>query len=254
MIHIPETLLHWRAVVEILILWIAVYSTLLFIKGTKAAYLLRGIFILLIFLLIFQLLGFPVLTRLLTYFFAFILILVVIMFQPELREGLSRLGKKHFFYVEPKKEEIEQALKEIVTAAEALSKNKTGALIAIKREIILKSYIESGVILNADLSAELLQNIFFPMTVLHDGGVIIEGTKILAASCLFPLSDNTNLARTLGMRHRAGVGLSEHSDALVIIVSEENGAISLAINGQLTQQLAPEELLTILRGQMTKKP
>jgi diadenylate cyclase len=253
MVHIPGVFLHWRAVIEILILWIAVYSTLLFIQGTKAAYLLRGIFILLISLLIFQLLGFPVLTRLLTYFFGFLLLLVVIMFQPELREGLSRLGKKHFFYIEPKKEEIERALQEIVAAAQTLSKSKTGALIAVKREIVLKSYIESGVILNADLSVELLQNIFFPMTLLHDGGVIIEGTKILAASCLLPLSDNPNLARTLGMRHRAGIGLSEHSDALVIIVSEENSGISLAINGQLTQQLAPEELLTILRGQMTKR-
>jgi diadenylate cyclase len=180
--------------------------------------------------------------------------LVVIIFQPELREGLVRLGQRHFFYVEPKKEDIEKALKEIVSAAGVLSRKKMGALVAIKREMGLKNYIESGVPLNADLTSELLQNIFCPSAPLHDGGVIIEGMKIVAASCLLPLSDNPHLSKTLGMRHRAGMGLSEHSDALVIIVSEENGALSLAIKGQLTQDLSPDDLLTILRGQLSKRP
>ncbi|MDD5195191.1 MAG: diadenylate cyclase CdaA [Candidatus Omnitrophica bacterium] len=250
--NVAVGLLHWRSIIEILVLWAAVYSIFLFLKGTKAAYLLRGTFILMVSLMIFQLLGFPVLTRLLAYFFAFFLIFVVIIFQPELREGLIRLGRRHFFYIEPKKEEIEQALKEIVSAAAELSKNKIGALIALRRQMVLKGYIESGIMLNADLSAELLQNIFFPATPLHDGGVIIEGGKVSAASCLFPLSENTNLAKNLGMRHRAALGLSEHSDALVVVVSEENGSISLAINGQLTQELKAQDLLTILRGQMSK--
>ena len=247
-------LLNWKAIVEILILWLAIYSILLFLKGTKAAYLLRGISVLIVSLLLFQLLGLPVLTRLLTYFFAFFLILVVIIFQPELREGLVRLGQRHFFYVEPKKEDIEKALKEIVSAVGVLSRKKTGALIAIKREMGLKNYIESGVILNADLTSELVQNIFCSSAPLHDGGVIIEGMKVVAASCLLPLSDSPHLSKMLGMRHRAGTGLSEHSDALVIVVSEENGTISLAINGQLTQELGTDDLLTILRGQLTKRP
>jgi len=245
-------LLKWKAIVEILILWAVVYRIFLFLKGTKAVYLLRGIIILIISLLTFQMLGLPILTRLLTYLFAFFLVLVVIIFQPELREGLIHLGKRHIFSIEPKREEIEKTLREIVSAAGALSRKKHGALIAIKREIGLKRYIESGVILNAELTTELLQNIFYPSAPLHDGGVVVDETTVIAASCLFPLSDNPNLERTLGMRHRAAVGLSENSDALVVSVSEENGSVSLAINGQLTRNLTPNDLLTILKGQLTK--
>ena len=246
------TQINWKAIIEIIILWMVVYRIFLFLKGTKAVYLLRGIILLVISLLVFQMLGLPILTRLLTYFFAFFLILIVIIFQPELREGLIHLGKRHFFSIEPQKEEIEKTLREIVSAVGVLSRKKEGALIAIKREIGLKRYIESGVILNADLSSELLQNIFYLGAPLHDGGVIIEGIKIIAASCLFPLSDNANIGKTVGMRHRAAVGLSEHSDAVVIMVSEENGSASLAINGQLTRNLTPNDLFTILKGQLSK--
>ncbi len=245
-------LLKWKAIVEILILWMVVYRIFLFLKGTKAVYLLRGIVILVISLLTFQMLGLPVLTRLLTYLFAFFLILIVIIFQPELREGLIHLGKRHIFSIEPKREEIEKTLREIVSAVGALSRKKQGALIAIKREIGLKRYIESGVILNAELTTELLQNIFYPSAPLHDGGVVVDETTVISASCLFPLSDNPSLEKTLGMRHRAAVGLSENSDALVVSVSEENGTVSLAINGQLTRNLTPNDLLTILKGQLAK--
>lgn len=244
--------LNWKDIVEIIILWMVVYRIFVFLKGTKAIYLVRGIIILVIALLGFQMFDFPVLTRLLTYFFAFFLILVAIIFQPELRDGLMHLGKRHIFYIEPKKEEIEKTLREIVSAVGALSRKKIGALVAIQREIGLKRYVESGVLLNADLTSELIQNIFYPGAPLHDGGLIIQETKLVAASCLFPLSDNPDLERALGMRHRAAVGLSENSDALVIMVSEENGSISLAINGQLTRNLAPNDLLTILKGQLTK--
>ncbi|MBD3263609.1 MAG: TIGR00159 family protein [Candidatus Omnitrophica bacterium] len=245
-------LLNWKVILEILILWIVIYRIFLFLKGTKAVYLLRGIIILVISLLLFQMFGLPVLTRILTYLFAFFLILIVIIFQPELREGLTRLGQRHIFHIELKKEDIEKSLREIVSGVGVLSRKKIGALIAIKREMGLKKFIESGLIVNAELSSELLQNIFYPSAPLHDGGVIVEGTKIVATSCLFPLSDNPGLGRTLGMRHRAAVGLSENTDALVIIVSEENGFISLAINGQLTRNLTPNDLFTILKGQLTK--
>jgi len=244
--------LNWKDIVEILILWMVVYRIFVFLKGTKAIYLVRGIIILVIALLCFQMFDFPVLTRLLTYFFAFFLVLIAIIFQPELRDGLMQLGKRHIFYVEPKKEEIEKTLREIVSAAGALSRKKIGALVAIQRDIGLKRYAESGVILDAELSSELIQNIFYPGAPLHDGGLIVQGTKMVAASCLFPLSDNPDLERALGMRHRAAVGLSENSDALIVIVSEESGAISLAINGQLTRNLVPNDLLTILKGQLTQ--
>jgi len=244
--------LNWKDIVEIIILWMVIYRIFVFLKGSKAIYLVRGIIILVIALLAFQMFDFPVLTRLLTYFFAFFLVLVAIIFQPELRDGLMHLGKRHIFYIESKKEEIEKTLREIVSAIGALSRKKIGALVAIQREIGLKRYVESGVLLNADLTSDLIQNIFYPGAPLHDGGLIIQEAKIIAASCLFPLSDNPDLERALGMRHRAAVGLSENSDALVIIVSEESGSISLAINGQLTRNLAPNDLLTILKGQLAK--
>ena len=243
---------NWKLIVEMLILWFIIYRIFLFLKGTKAVYLIRGIIILIISFFVFQKLGLFVLSWLLTKLFAFFLILIVIIFQPELREGLIRLGKRHIFYIEPEKEEIENALREIVSCVGVLSRKKIGALIAIKREMGLKNYIESGVIINSELHSELLQNIFYPFAPLHDGGVIVEGKKVISVSCLFPLSENPNLERILGMRHRAGVGLSESSDALVIIVSEERGSISLAINGQLTRNLTPNDLFTILKGQLSK--
>lgn len=250
--EIIAKILNLRAGIEIVILWFVIYHVSLFLRGTKAVYLLRGIFILVISFVVFQVSGLYVLSKLTTYFFAFFLLIIAIIFQPELREGLISLGRHHIFYIEPKKEEIEKTLRDIVSAAASLSRKKTGALIAIKREMGLKNYVESGVILRADLSSELLQNIFYPSAPLHDGGVIVEGTKIVAASCLFPLSDNPDLDKiVVGMRHRSGIGLSEHSDALVVVVSEESGSISLCISGKLTQNLTPHDLLTILKGQLS---
>lgn len=247
----PLTLfLNWKTIVQIFILWVAIYHIFLFLKGTKAVYLLRGVIILLVSFLVFQKLGLFVLSWVLTKLFAVFLILMAIVFQPEMREGLIRLGKGHIFHIEPEREEIEKTIKDIVSAAGKLSRRRVGALIAIQREIGLKNYIESGVVLNADLTPELLQNIFYPFAPLHDGGVIIAGTKAIASSCLFPLSENQGFEKTLGMRHRAGVGLSENSDAVVIMVSEESGSVSLAINGQLTRDLTPNDLHTILKGQL----
>lgn len=241
-----------RTILEIIILWIVVYRILISLKGTRGVYIIRGIIVLIVSYFVFQKLGLTVLIWLLTNFFAFYLIIIVVIFQPELRETLIKLGQRHIFYKGLGKEEMEKILREIVSAVSILSRKKIGALIALKREMGLKDYIESGVMVNADLTSELLQNIFHPLAPLHDGGVIIEGSKIVAVSCLFPHSDSLNLERGIGMRHRSGIGLSEHSDALVIIVSEENGHISLAINGQLTGNLTSEDLLTILKGQLSK--
>ncbi|MDP2922323.1 MAG: diadenylate cyclase CdaA [Candidatus Omnitrophota bacterium] len=242
-----------KTLLEILILWMVIYRIFISLKGTRGVYLIRGIIVLIIAFFVFQKLGLTVLSWLLTNFFAFYLITIVIIFQPELRAGLIQLGQRRIFYKGLRKEEVERVLREIVSAVTVLSRKKTGALIAIKKDMGLSDYIESGVILNAQLSSELLQNIFHPLAPLHDGGVVIEGAKIVAASCLFPHSDSLGLERTLGMRHRSAIGLSEHSDAVIIVVSEENGHISLAINGQLTGDLTPDDLLTILKGQISKK-
>jgi diadenylate cyclase len=245
-------MLSWKSIIEIIILWMVIYRIFLFLKGTKAVYLLRGIIVLVISLLTFQLLGLPVLTRILTYLFAFFLVLVAIIFQPELREGLIRLGRRHIFHMEPQIEEMEQVLREITSSVGVLSRKKIGGLIAIKRDMGLRKYTESGVVLDADITSELIQNLFYPSAPLHDGGVVVEGTRVIAAACLFPLSDNPSIERTLGMRHRAALGLSEATDSIVVVVSEETGIISLAIEGQLTRRLSPNDLFTILKGQLTK--
>jgi diadenylate cyclase len=242
----------WHTILEILILWLVIYQIALFIKGTKAAYLLRGIVLLLIAFVIFDLTGLFVLRLLLTKFLGIFLILIIVIFQPELREGLVRLGRGHLFSLGFPREEMEKNLREIIEAVAIMARKKTGALIAMERDTGLKTYSESGVQLNCNISAEIIQNIFYPLTPLHDGGVVVNADKIVAAACLFPLSDNPSLGKTMGTRHRAGLGLSENTDALVIIVSEENGIISLAINGQLTSDLTPNDLLVILKGQLNK--
>jgi diadenylate cyclase len=252
MVNWQSLVLDWRTILEIFILWLMVYQIALFLKGTKAAYLLRGIVFLLISFVIFDLSGLFVLRLLLTKFLGIFLILVIVIFQPELREGLVRLGRGRLFSLGFPKEEMEKNLREIIEAVTIMARKKIGALIAIERDTGLKTYSESGVQLDCFISSEILQNIFYPLTPLHDGGVVVNGDKIVAAACLFPLSDNPTLGKTIGTRHRAGLGLSENTDALVIIVSEENGTISLAINGQLTSDLTSNDLLVILKGQLSK--
>ncbi|MCD6540171.1 MAG: diadenylate cyclase CdaA [Candidatus Omnitrophica bacterium] len=239
---------NWKAIVEIVILWFVFYRILLFLKGTKAVYVIRGIFILVVAFFVFQKLGFNTLNWILTKIFALSVIALMIIFQPELRGGLSRLGQRPLFYTGFREEEMETLIREVTSAVSILAKKRIGALLAIQREIGLKNYIESGVSLDALVSSEVLQTIFTPNSPLHDGGVIIQRERIAAASCLFPLSDNPQIDKSLGMRHRAGIGLSEETDALVIIVSEERGTISLAINGRITPNLKREDLTTILKG------
>lgn len=244
---------HWRMLFEIGVLWFVFYRVFLFLKGTKALYLVRGIVILTVAFFLSQKFGLNTLSWLLTQIFAISILGIIVLFQPELRQGLSRLGQKPLMYGlrEP---EIETLVKEIVKATGVLSKKKIGALAAIQREMGLKNYVESGIPIYARLGTELIEAIFFPAGPLHDGGVIIslEGI-ILSAGCLFPLTDSPYIDKGLGMRHRAAVGLSEDSDAVVVVVSEETGGISLAINGKLTKDLSLDDLYTILKGLLKKK-
>jgi len=242
-----------KTVIEVVILWVVVYHILIFFKDTKAAYVIRGLFMLIVAFLVFQRLGFNTLNWILTKMFALSVIGLLIIFQPELRQGLVQLGKRSVFYTGFKEEEAEAIIREVTSGVSAMAKKQTGALIAIQRELGLKNYIESGVALDAVITSEILQSIFNPKAPLHDGGVIIVGDRIASAGSLFPLSDNPEVDKTLGMRHRAGVGLSEETDAIVIIVSEETGKISLAINGRLTRNLNKEELVTILKGLLKKR-
>jgi diadenylate cyclase len=163
----------------------------------------------------------------------------IVIFQPELRRGLAKLGEYTPFGLIVGEEKI---IDEIVKAAFTLSKRNVGALIAIQRHVNLEPFIESGVPIDSVVSAELLTTIFMPHTPLHDGGVIIEGNKIKTAACLFPLTQNPNVSKTLGTRHRAALGLSEETDAVVVVVSEETGWVSLALRGELYRNLGAEEL------------
>lgn len=237
----------WKPTVEILILWFVIYHIMLFFEGTRALNVLRGIIILLVMFFIFQRLHLEVLSWLFTKLFAISIIAILIIFHPELRRGLAHLGQRHLFGRALREKEIEQQLKEVLKAAENLSKDKIGALIAIENEITLKPYIQSGVKMDAEVSSELIQAVFTPYNPLHDGGLVVQHDRLVAGGCLFPLGENQYLSRVFGTRHRAAIGLSEETDALVVIVSEERGDISLAFRGSLYQGYKREELLTKIK-------
>jgi len=243
---------YWKVILEITILWFVFYRILLFLKDTRAFYVMIGIFILMGAFFIFQIAGLKTLNWILIKIFALSVIGLMIIFQPELRQGLTRLGQQPLLYTGYREEEIESIVKEVSSAMSILAKKRIGALVAIQREIGLKNYIESGVPLDAQISSEFIQSIFASESPLHDGGLILVRERLAAAACLFPLSENPDIDKTLGMRHRAAIGISEETDAIVIIVSEERGSISLAINGRITPDLKKEDLITIIKGLLKK--
>ncbi len=249
----------WEVAVEIVIIWVAVYTVWRFVRGTRAIGAIRGV--LLIILLTLAARVFIPSERLqrLAYlydnFLGFAALAVVIIFQPELRRALIRLGEAPFFRSTPS--DLPRIVDALVQACGFLSKNKFGAIIAIERQVGLREVVEGGKILNADLSAELLQSIFWPNNPLHDMGVVVRGGKIAAAGVQFPLADPEDMADArVGTRHRAAVGLSRAVDAVVIVVSEETGAISIAERGKLERWFTTEalrgELLRRLRPQPTQ--
>lgn len=204
---------------------------------------LRGIIILLIAFLCFQRLGFEILNWLMTKLLGISVIAVLIIFHPEIRQGLARLGQRHLFSPALREEQIDYILNQVGKAVEYLCRNKVGALIAIENNDPLNAHIESGVSVDSKVSSELIQTIFTPNSLLHDGGLIIQQGRIIAAGCIFPLSQKQELSRIFGTRHRAALGLSEESDALIIVVSEERQDISLIHKGKLLKDLSREDLV-----------
>ena len=182
------------------------------------------------------------------------LLALVIVFQPEIRRFLEQIGSNDFGafwgFKEVPVSEIENAIQETVAAYTVLSKDRVGAITVFERKNPLDTIIESGTVLDATVSSELMKNIFYPKAPLHDGAVVIRNGRVAGAACMLPLSTNMNLSRDLGMRHRAGIGMSEHSDAIIAIVSEETGTISVASNGRLKRHLAPETLERVLRNEL----
>ena len=239
----PSLLYLWRPILEILFIWLLVYSLIRFFEGTRAVQVLMGLLILAIVFNIAKALELETINWVLTKLFAVGVVAFLIIFQPELRRALARIGQNTMFGPFLKKG---GTIDEVVQASEHLSRAKIGALIAIERDMGLKNYIESGLMLDAKVSAELLITLFFPNTPTHDGGVIIQGERIAASGSLFPLRQNLELSRSLGTRHRAAVGLTEESDAVSVVVSEETGSISVSVYGKLTRDLDGEELRRVL--------
>jgi diadenylate cyclase len=229
---------------------------LAFFERTRARNVLRGIVILVVLFFVFQKLGFHTLDWLMTKIFAISIIGIFIIFQPELRQGLARLGTRHIM-LNPsvlKAEELEILIRRLEKTAVNLSQKKIGALIALERDDSLKIYIDSGVKIDALVSEEIVEAIFTPNSPLHDGGVIIVGDRIVAAGCLFPLSDDASrLSRPYGTRHRAALGLAEDTDAIVIVISETTGKMSLATEAHMINDISQEELSRMIRNLLQEK-
>lgn len=236
--------LYWKPIVEILILWFMIYHILLFFEGTRAIHALRGIVIILVAFFLIQRLNFNILDWLFTKLLAISIIAILIIFHPEIRQGLARLGRRNLFTATLHEEEWDYILRQTCKAAENLSKNKIGALIVIAKDDPLSVYIEGGVLLDARVSSDLIETIFTPNSLLHDGGLVIQHGRIVAAGCIFPLTDSQELSRMFGTRHRAALGLSEESDAIIIVISEERQDMSLVYRGRLYKNLSQEELFS----------
>lgn len=235
--------------VDILIVTYFLYRLYQMLKNTRAASLVKGLLVLLLAALASKSLHLHVINWLLEKSMTVVLVALPVVFQPELRRALEQIGRGRLFRktVVLDEEEVEHMLSALVTAVMAMSRNRIGALIVLERETGLDDYIETGTQIDALISHEMFLNIFIPNTPLHDGAVIIRANRIKAAGCLLPLTEARNLSKELGTRHRAAIGLSEQTDALVLVVSEETGTISLARGGILQRYLTAEDIKDLLR-------
>ncbi|MCR5654850.1 MAG: diadenylate cyclase CdaA [Lachnospiraceae bacterium] len=247
-IHIPTRIV-WTDILEIIIISFLVYQILLWVQNTKAWSLLKGVFVILIFLLFAAVFNLSTILWIAEKVFSIGVIAVVIVLQPELRRALEQLGSRSFLsnlmpFDKGKEEGIfsDRTINEIVKASFEMGKVRTGALIVIEQNQNLAEYIRTGIALDALVTSQLLINIFEHNTPLHDGAVVIQGNRVTAATCYLPLSDSTRLSKELGTRHRAGVGVSEVTDSMTVIVSEETGRVSVAYGGKLMRNVTPEEL------------
>ena len=240
--------------VDLAIVSFLLYKLIKMIKGTRAVQLIKGIAVLIVANALSEFFSLNVLHYIFNSVVTYGVLLFIVVFQPELRKMLEQMGNtsiRKFFDLDAEDSNLE-SIDKVSEAAEQLAKDSIGALIVYEKESNLGEIIHTGVRINADISKELLLNIFVPDTPLHDGAVIIKDNKIAAASCILPITDREGLDREFGTRHRAAIGLSEASDALVIIVSEETGKISLAMNGKIIQNIQPEVLRKELKKRVRK--
>lgn len=231
---------YWEITLEILILWGVYYTVYLLLKETAAEQVLKGIIVISAVVMLTRGLNLVIINWMLTRLLTISVIAFFIIFQPEIRRGLASIGRFGIFSGE------KEILEEIAKASVVLSKKRIGALIAIERESGLRRYVESGVSIDSKVTSELINTIFMPGTSLHDGGVIVSEHRIEAAACLFPLTQNPNVPKIMGTRHRAALGLSEETDAVIVVVSEETGNISLASAGKITKDIDPKIFVKVL--------
>lgn len=242
-------------IIDILIVAVIIYNLLSLIRNTTAAQVLKGIALLLVLLGLSALLQLSLLNYILRNAMQVGLLAIFILFQPELRKVLETAGGSKLPKLITGRGESEQgrtqwAISQTVAACKTLSFQHIGALIVFERNVFLNDAIKTGTLLDAQVSSMLLKNLFFPNAALHDGATILRDGRIVASGCMLPLSDNINLSRDLGMRHRAGVGVSEQTDAVVVIVSEETGSISVAVGGMLKRHLNADTLTMLLKNEL----
>ena len=240
-------------ILDIALMAFILYKIFTLVQSTKAASLVKGLMIFLAALVVSSALHLNGINYIMRSMANLGLLALIVLFQPEIRRVLEQVGSRRFtalFLHEETVGAVEQAISQTVLACTEMSQTRTGALIVFEREMQLDDMVRSGTVLDAAVSGELLKNIFFVKAPMHDGAVIVRHGRVLGAGCMLPLSKNVNLSRDLGMRHRAGIGMSENSDAVVVIVSEETGSISVAIGGMLKRHLKPETLENLLRNEL----
>jgi diadenylate cyclase len=244
-----------KEIVDILIVSYVIYKLIMLVRGTRAIQLLKGIFVVVVTWALSIWFHLNTLQWMMNQMFTVGVIAVIIIFQPELRRALEQLGRGALFTRSNAEEdkEINERIRELMKTLTNLSRRKIGALIVFERQTGLNDYIESGIQIGAEISSELLINIFIPNTPLHDGAVIIRQNRLMAAGCYLPLSENPFISKELGTRHRAAIGMSEVSDAISVTVSEETGQISLAINGLIVRDIKEESMISKLYEELRQK-
>ncbi|NOZ87921.1 MAG: TIGR00159 family protein [Deltaproteobacteria bacterium] len=240
------------AALDLLIVWYLVYRVLLLLKGTRAMPMLAGLALLVVGYVVSRYMQLMTLNWILENFFSSFLILIIIIFQHDIRRGLARVGRRSLFWGQSSREDA-AVIEEVMKAAVNLAQKKIGALIVLEREGDLTDYCGEGVIVDAKVTKEVLASIFLPYSPIHDGAVMIQKGRITTAGALLPLTNNPRIAKDLGTRHRAGIGLSEETDAAIVIVSEERGQISLALDGKITRDLDGATLRKVLQSLFRKR-
>lgn len=241
-------------ILDVIVVSFLIFYVYRFIKKTRAGHIFKGFILLFIMLIVAKIFKMTILNFILTNFLTYGVLVLIVVFQPEIRNVFEKIGRSKIVDVFDMDENIlvKHSISEVVKAVEIMSLKQIGALIVFERNIKLSEVLKEGISLNAKVSTELVQNIFMPRTPLHDGAIVIDKSQIVAAKCILPLASEVTVPRSLGTRHRAAVGITEISDALVVVVSEETGTISIAESGKLVRDLTPDKLKELLYIKMDR--